>query len=162
MAGDPAGAPLWSRRALLGLSRGAAPAAGLRPEVDPARCTVCGACAWACPLSVVEYTDDDELVALWLTGSRCDGCRACQRVCPHDALRVGPAAPGARPPEALRTRLAVAVRPACLGCGQPLAPTLQSGRIGGSLSASHPALAVAQGRLCADCLLSGVRVNRGP
>ena len=155
------GAPLLSRRALLRLSRSPAPAAGFRPEVDAGRCTVCGACAWACRLSVVEYAENDDSVALWLTGSACDGCRACQRACPHDALRVRPGAPDPGPAGVTPTRLAEALRPACLGCGRALAPTLQTGRIGGSLSASHPALASAQGRLCPDCLLTGVRLNRG-
>lgn len=62
---------------------------GLRPQIDPQRCTGCGRCVGAC---------DDHLLSLeplrWQKfavlheAERCTGCSACAVVCPFHAITM--------------------------------------------------------------------------
>ena len=54
--------------------------------VDGELCSVCGACALACPTSAISYDPGDQ--ALEVDSSRCVGCRRCVSVCPESAICV--------------------------------------------------------------------------
>lgn len=78
------------------------PETGL-PVVDENKCTGCGACAKACPKSVIELrakgprglkvvvacnNKDKGAVARKACKAACIGCSKCAKVCPHDAVVV--------------------------------------------------------------------------
>lgn len=51
--------------------------------VDAEKCTACGACAAACPGSVLEVED----VAV-VTDNECMGCESCVMTCPVEAITL--------------------------------------------------------------------------
>jgi len=53
------------------------------PEVDPARCTHCGACSRLCQYHAIADLGKTTLVFSEL----CHGCGGCARVCPNTAIR---------------------------------------------------------------------------
>lgn len=78
------------------------PATGL-PVVDESKCTACGACAKACPKSVIEIRNkgprgmrmyvscvnkDKGPVAKKACSAACIGCGICAKTCTHDAITV--------------------------------------------------------------------------
>lgn len=78
------------------------PATGL-PVVDESKCTACGACAKACPKSVIEIRNkgprgmrmyvscvnkDKGPVAKKACAAACIGCGICAKTCTHDAITV--------------------------------------------------------------------------
>lgn len=52
------------------------------PQVDPDRCTVCGACDAICQFSALVTIGK----RLMVFPEMCHGCRGCIRVCPQDAI----------------------------------------------------------------------------
>lgn len=58
---------------------------GFRPVADPERCTACGQCVPACPVSAIP--EDDPLQ----TAETCIACAACLKVCPEEARAFPPA-----------------------------------------------------------------------
>jgi MinD superfamily P-loop ATPase len=54
----------------------------LVPEIDAARCTLCGTCAAVCAFHAIATTGDRVLVFPDL----CHGCGNCRRQCPEDAI----------------------------------------------------------------------------
>jgi len=63
----------------------------LRPTVDPARCTVCGACVAQCPVQALEIVDDAPRV----DPTRCIVCFCCQEMCPERAITLQAPCPAA-------------------------------------------------------------------
>jgi formate hydrogenlyase subunit 6/NADH:ubiquinone oxidoreductase subunit I len=78
------------------------PATGL-PEVDRTKCTACGACAKACPRTIIEIRQVDEqkqgmvvtcmnkdkgAVANKVCAASCIGCGKCKNVCGAEAITV--------------------------------------------------------------------------
>ena len=70
-------------------------------HVDPEKCTGCGACAAACPKSVIEMASDMDSKPLVLCHNTekgpvvmkecqtgCIGCMKCQKTCPSEAIKV--------------------------------------------------------------------------
>jgi len=53
----------------------------VRPRVDPALCTGCGACAGICPGNAIEIGDHAVI-----DRDKCIECFCCQEVCPSDAI----------------------------------------------------------------------------
>ena len=62
--------------------------------VDKAKCTLCLACAGACPESAL--MDGAEVPMLRFLERNCVQCGLCERTCPEDAITLAPA-PAARP-----------------------------------------------------------------
>lgn len=78
------------------------PQTGL-PVVDESKCTACGACARACPKSIIELRSkgprgmrmfvscvnkDKGIVAKKACSAACIGCGICAKTCTHDAITV--------------------------------------------------------------------------
>lgn len=59
------------------------PLGGIAPETDPHRCTLCGACARACPTEVITVQQ-----TVTTDAARCILCCACTRSCPTQARFV--------------------------------------------------------------------------
>ena len=90
-------------------------------ELLPGRCTVCGACATACPTDALVLETDRAAVALRHDPAACVACGRCAEVCPEGSLRVTRAVDSER----LRRgpfELAVAEVEACAVCGDDLPP----------------------------------------
>lgn len=91
-------------------------------EVDPEKCSLCGACASACPTGAMTYTEDTKGARLQLAPSLCVGCSACTKVCPEKAVsqkRVSDAGPLL----SFEPKLLVTSGMAhCKVCGKPVAP----------------------------------------
>jgi ferredoxin len=57
-------------------------------QCDPARCTLCGACAGACATGALRMDARPEDVVLRFDHALCPGCGACEALCPEGALRL--------------------------------------------------------------------------
>ena len=114
--------------------------------LDPGRCTLCGACATACPAGALALEERADETALRYDPARCVACGRCADVCPEGAvlvepgLDIGPLREGARD-------LAASPAERCRGCGEPLPPVELRRRIRALL----PALAGTPVDLCAGC-----------
>jgi ferredoxin len=87
--------------------------------IDAASCTLCMACAGACPSAALSATG--EVPRLSLVESRCHQCGLCVEACPEDAIKLMPrllwAVAAADAPSVLRE--AEPFR--CIECGEPFA-----------------------------------------
>ena len=66
------------------------PAPGFRGKVvmDTARCIGCGACAMACPPSLITFHDTEKYRIMDLALRRCTYCAQCRDVCPQKAITL--------------------------------------------------------------------------
>ncbi|MEE9256220.1 MAG: 4Fe-4S dicluster domain-containing protein, partial [bacterium] len=111
-------------------------------------CTVCGACAAACPAGALAIERGEDEIALNFRPSLCVGCAACTGVCPERIMELEK-----------RTDLPALLRgeqtlysdttPRCENCGEPVAPQAMLDRIGAKLK-DHPALP-ALSKYCVEC-----------
>jgi hypothetical protein len=56
---------------------------GIEPQVDPAKCTACGACVEWCPTGAAQLADDGKAT---IVRAKCIGCGQCYSVCPAAAI----------------------------------------------------------------------------
>ncbi len=88
--------------------------------VDPSACTLCMACAAACPSGAL--SSGREAPRLVFQESECHQCGLCREVCPEDAIRL---VPGLRPGHDAASTPTV-IRESepfrCVECGVPFAP----------------------------------------
>ncbi|MGH2270946.1 P-loop NTPase [Anaerohalosphaeraceae bacterium U12dextr] len=56
-------------------------------QIDPARCTRCGACVEVCQWKAIARQDDGSVL---IAEQDCEGCGTCLLVCPVDAIGTGP------------------------------------------------------------------------
>jgi ferredoxin len=129
-------------------------------EVEPARCSLCGTCALACPAGALSVAEDEEAGdgarSLLFDASRCAACGVCSKSCPEGALSLTRAVASTSLAGGPRT-LADGRRRRCSSCGALLGGGLPLGPLVARLAATHPELArrlQAEPR-CADCLLVG-------
>lgn len=57
-------------------------------ECNATRCTLCGACANACPTGALRSVQGSEQTSLTFEHAICPGCRRCEEICPEQALHV--------------------------------------------------------------------------
>lgn len=119
--------------------------------VDVAKCTLCLACAGACPESAL--MDGGEAPALRFLERNCVQCGLCERTCPEEAIALKPrllVGPAAR-----ETRTLNETQPFhCVSCGKPFGTKqmveAMTGRLAGhSMFAGGDAMRRLQ--MCADC-----------
>jgi len=85
--------------------------------VDPVACTVCLACAHACPSQALRADEAER--RLRFTESRCLQCGLCAGVCPEQALALRPRLLRDAAARREERTLAEDGRHACPGCGTP-------------------------------------------
>ena len=100
--------------------------------VDPAACTLCMACAVACPAGALFARG--EVPRLEFVESRCHQCRLCQEACPEEAISMRPRI--LCDPEAVETPAVLneAEPVRCIQCGAPFASQAMINRIRGKLT----------------------------
>ena len=114
--------------------------------LDAACCTLCGACATACPTDALRFDETPEETTVALRPGSCVACGRCAAACPEHAVEVRRALDFAR----LRrdsAELAWAPRETCSACGGLLPPKPMRRRLREIL----PELADAPLGLCAAC-----------
>ena len=92
-------------------------------------CTLCGACATACPTEAIRLEEGLDETVLRLAPSACTGCGRCAVACPERALAVRPGIDLGR----LRretVELVWAPVESCAGCGAVLPPRPMRRRLG--------------------------------
>ena len=129
------------------------PAAPLGLVHVGAACTVCSACASACPTGALELVDGENTIVLLHDPGLCTGCGLCARVCPErvidvtrglDLRRLGG-----------RLELASARKHRCRRCGAPLPPAAVVERNRRLLAGTWPLLAGMPDDLCPPCAHRG-------
>ena len=119
--------------------------------VDKVKCTLCLACAGACPESAL--MDGTEVPMLRFLERNCVQCGLCERTCPENAITLEP-----------RLLLTPAVREArvlnetqpfhCISCGKPFGTKqmvdVMLGRLAGHSMFAEPA-ALERLQMCGDC-----------
>lgn len=121
-------------------------------SVNGQRCTLCGACAKACPAEALALDGMQGDVVLTFDHGRCVACGACQPACPEGTATVAVAR--ATSPRALRSGRTVLRRDQqarCERCGDPIAPAAMIRRVAALLGDAHADLAPAISRYCAVC-----------
>jgi ferredoxin len=89
--------------------------------LDAERCTLCGACAAACPTDALWLSETAEQSALQLRAEACVACGRCAAVCPEDAVDIRSGIDFARLEQGT-VDLASAAREVCARCGADLPP----------------------------------------
>lgn len=133
-------------------------------EIDAMTCTVCGACAWACPTGALAVTEGDDSSALTFDAAACTGCALCVERCPElarGAIAVVPTTDI----EALRAGRRPLIQDStvhCEQCGKPVGPAAMLARLEERLGPSaSPALLTAITRRCVTCRGLGVPTPGG-
>jgi dissimilatory sulfite reductase (desulfoviridin) alpha/beta subunit len=62
----------------------------VRPAVEPADCTACGACATSCPDAAISVDNDPPVFEV----TACQGCLRCHNACPFNCIHLS--RPGVR------------------------------------------------------------------
>lgn len=117
-----------------------------RVELAVSRCTLCGACANACPTSALQLSEGGGEIVLCHEPSACVACGRCVGACPEDALAVTRAVDMARLNRGTLQLVGAKVEP-CAACGRELPPLPLRRR----LRALLPSMADAPLDLCAGC-----------
>jgi ferredoxin len=125
-------------------------------ELDPDRCTLCGACSIACPTRALTREERTSETVLQHDPRACMGCDRCTAVCPEDALAVHPGIDLHRLREGV-TVVARAERDRCLVCGSDLPPASMRRRLRELL----PQLVGAPMGLCTGCANRAMRRSSG-
>lgn len=113
--------------------------------LDPDRCTVCGACASACPTEALVLRETETGLALEHDPARCVACDRCVSVCPEHALEVMAGVE----PSRLRAgtlELIASAHERCTVCGTQLPPLAMRRRVAELLGRPDAPL-----HLCAMC-----------
>ncbi|MDR7402262.1 MAG: 4Fe-4S binding protein [Armatimonadota bacterium] len=113
-------------------------------------CTLCGACATACPTDALAVHAAEDQLSLTFDPDRCVACGHCVPVCPEPGVlrlrqTTSPAALAAG-----KVPVATDRAPRCARCHRPIAPAGMLRRIAAAL-ASHPETVQVISRYCADC-----------
>jgi ferredoxin len=116
-------------------------------DVNAGRCTLCGACANACPTDALELEQSPDATALYLKHA-CVACRRCADVCPEGALEITRGLDLTRL-RARKIELVSAVNQRCARCGSQMLPRQLRRRVFELLG--HPDAPL---ELCAGCALS--------
>ena len=128
--------------------------------VDKAKCTLCLACAGACPESAL--MDGTDAPMLRFLERNCVQCGLCERTCPEEAIALKPRlllAPGVR-----EARVLNEAQPFhCVSCGKPFGTKqmvdVMLGRLAGHSMFADPA-ALRRLQMCADCRVVDMMSNK--
>lgn len=128
--------------------------------VDKEKCTLCLACAGACPESAL--MDGTDAPMLRFLERNCVQCGLCERTCPEDAITLRPRLLLGAP--AKQARVLNETQPFhCVSCGKPFGTRqmvdAMLGRLAGHSMFADPA-ALARLRMCADCRVVDMMSNK--
>lgn len=120
-------------------------------ELDTERCTMCGACATACPTDALQFEQTADESVLQHDPNVCMACDRCVRVCPETALTMR------RGLDLTRLRrgtfdLVRASHDRCTVCGAELLPRQMRGRVNELLGRPDAPL-----ELCSACAIKSER-----
>lgn len=93
-------------------------------NINPEKCTGCGACADVCPRKAIKISQKDAFTILKHRYGICLYCRQCARTCPQKAITFA----AAREPDEFHSELTSDQRAnvpmeVCQKCGKPFATT---------------------------------------
>ncbi len=112
-------------------------------------CTLCGACAKACPTGAMRLREPPEFFELIFDSNRCIGCMECLAVCPVDAVTARWLT---HPLRRSRERVAWSEPHRCPACGAVVGPRKQVEAVARKLrKAGLPDEAVKRVFLCPAC-----------
>lgn len=124
-------------------------------EIDVEGCTLCLACASACPTHAL--SDNPERPMLRFTESLCVQCGLCASTCPEHVIRLKPQldfAAWQAPPRVVKEEEPFP----CIACGKPFGTRSTIERVIGKLQGSHWMFSGNEGRdrvrllmMCEDC-----------
>ena len=97
-------------------------------ELDVDKCTVCGACARACPTNALSIDHGGGGWVMSWDGASCVPCGFCGAVCPEGAIRVD-SRTDATLLQVGRTVLLHDTTPVCPRCGRPMANPAMADRL---------------------------------
>jgi ferredoxin len=128
--------------------------------VDAKKCTLCLACAGACPASAL--MDGGDLPMLRFLERNCVQCGLCEKTCPEDAITLNPRL--LLTPAVRETRVLNETRPFhCVLCAKPFGTERMVSTMLGRL-AGHSMFSTEEARrrlqMCADCRVVDMMSNK--
>lgn len=121
-------------------------------------CTVCGACADACPADALVLQSHAE-AELTFDAARCVGCGLCLPACPEPGVLRLRQATDLRSLTAGRVGLRRTAYRRCRACGQPVAPEAMLARIAARLGREYGKVETVIANYCQDCRSASARLG---
>lgn len=91
----------------------------IRLSVDTQRCTLCTLCKDSCSPGAISVESTHTALTLLFNRADCNGCRACLRICPENAIILERCPPLDQPRRSQQSSMASAPRVICPRCHQP-------------------------------------------
>lgn len=91
----------------------------IRLDLDAASCTLCTLCVDNCRQGALSVSSSQNSLSLIFNHTECNGCRACLRLCPENAITLRRMPPTDMPPMEEILTLISAARAICPRCSQP-------------------------------------------
>lgn len=91
----------------------------IRLDLDITSCTLCTLCVDNCRQGALSVSSSQDSLSLAFNHADCNGCRACLRLCPENAISLQRMPPTSTHPKEEKVTLISAARAICPRCRQP-------------------------------------------